>query len=99
MYRPVRSGKRVLRLQRNCAKGLLVLRNILSKNVPERFGLLRAEVDALLILNVYMIGCVLVDQSESKKEVPHTYAHLHTVGIVFAVIRCLRERDFGLWRL
>lgn len=65
--------------QSNGTEGLFVLRYVLAQDIPERFCLLRAEIDALRVLDGYRIGRILVYESEGKEKIPHTYAHLHAV--------------------
>src|ERR1700744_6524215 len=67
-------------LQCNGAKGLLILRNVLSEDVPKRLGLLRAEIDALQVLDGYGIGCVLMHEAKRQEEIPDAQAHLHAIG-------------------
>jgi hypothetical protein len=45
-----------LRLQVEFAEGLLVLVQVLPEDVPERLGLLRAEEDALVVLDGELVG-------------------------------------------
>jgi len=86
----------MLRLQGDLAKGLLILRDVLSEDVPKRLGLLRAEVDALRVLDGHGFGCILMHESKGQEEIPYAHTHLHAVGVVFAVIGRLRQVDFGL---
>ena len=71
------------------AEGLLVLGEILSQNIPQRLGLLRAQKDALLIADVDLLGALAGSQAENEQKVPHADAHLHAVGIDFAIVRGL----------
>lgn len=89
-------------IQRDWAKGLFVLREIVCKHVLQRLGLLRAQVNALEVRNLDLVGRglrVSVDGSEDKKEIPDGEPDLHRVGIGIAVVGCLGEGDLGVVRL
>ena len=85
-----------MRLKRNRSEGLLILGKVLAEHVPQSFGLLRAEVDAMMIFDVDLVGGVLMSDAEIEEEIPDAYAHLNAVGIGFAIIRGLAELDLGL---
>ena len=69
----------MVRFQSDGTEGLFVLRNVLSQDIPERFCLLRAEIDALRVLDGYRVGRILMHESKGKEKIPHAYAHLHAV--------------------
>ena len=85
-----------MRLERNRSEGLLILGEVLAEHVPESLGLLRTEIDAVMIFDVDLVGRVLMSDAEIEEEIPDAYAHLNAVGIGFAIIRGLAELDFGL---
>lgn len=88
-----------LGLQVQGSKRLLILGYVLPQYVPKRLGLLRTEKNRLMILNGHLLRAIAGRQSEDKLEVPHTYAHLHAVGIGFTIIGGLREVQLRLLRL
>src|SRR6185437_12119846 len=45
--------------QRDLAEGLFVLGEVVAEDIPQSFRLLRAEVDALKVLDVQLFGSVL----------------------------------------
>jgi len=79
MHWTLRDWQGGLRLQRDCPERLLILRNVLPENVPERLGLLRAEIYSLGILNGHRFRRFLMYKAKNKQEVPHADAHLHAV--------------------
>jgi hypothetical protein len=78
------------------AEGLLVLGKIVAEDVPESLGLLRAEVDALEVLDGELVGCVLRHGAEDQEEVPYTHAHLDAVGVAVAIVLGGGELEGGL---
>src|ERR1700761_1284041 len=50
-----------------------------------------------MVLDGDILGRVLMDQPEGKEEIPHAYAHLHAVSVIFTVVGSLSQVDFGLW--
>src|ERR1700744_1242650 len=72
-------------LQRDLTEGLLVLGEVVAEDVPEGFGLLRAEVDAFEVFDDELFGAFLGHGAEDEEEVPDAHADLHAVGVVFAV--------------
>ena len=62
----------------------------------QSLGLLRAEIDALEIAHLDLVLARLLQGAEDKKEVPDVDAHLHAVGVVFAVLGGIDELDVGL---
>src|SRR5579864_4707651 len=88
-----------LRFQPDLAESGLVLVDVLLQHVQKRFGLLRADVDALKVLDGDVIGSSLVHTAEQKEEIPQVYAHLHAVRVAFTVIGRAIELDFGSRRL
>src|SRR5690349_20378538 len=73
----------------------LVLRDILLQHVEQRFGLLRAHIDGLEVVDGDVIRRSLADAAEHQKEVPQVHANLHAVGIIFAVFRRVDELNLG----
>ena len=87
-----------MRLQIQLAEGLLVLGDILPQNVPQGFGLLRAEEDSLVVANAHLIGAFARSSAEYELEIPNAYAHLDAVGIGLAVVGSLDKVHLGLLR-
>src|SRR5579864_988218 len=89
-------GTRGLRLQLDLAEGGLILRHVLLQNVRQRFGLLRAQENALKILDADGVRRSLVHGSEQQEEIPQADAHLHAVGVMLAVVGGARKLDLRL---
>ena len=89
----------ILRFEVEFAKGLLVLVEILPKDIPERFGLLRAEEDPLMVLNAELVGALGVGLAEDKMEIPYADADLDAVGVGVAVSGGLLHVDARLLRV
>src|SRR5271165_4871586 len=83
------TGSGGVRLKFNLAEGCFVLRDILMQDVEQRFGLLRAQVHALEVLNVYGVGSGLADGAEHEEEIPKVDSDLHAVGVTFAILRAV----------
>jgi hypothetical protein len=86
-----------VRLKVKRPESLLVLSKILPQHVPQSLGLLRAEINQLVIANGYLLRALAGSQAKYELEVPDAYAHLHAVGIGFAIIRGLG--NVQLWLL
>jgi hypothetical protein len=95
----VRLGE--LLLEREGTEGLLVLGEIAAEDVPESFGLLGAEVDALEVLDGELVGVLLRHGAEDQEEVPDAHANLNAVGVAVAVVLGVAEFEGGLvcWRV
>src|SRR5208282_3577303 len=92
------TGSGGVRLKFNLAEGCFVLRDILMQDVEQRLGLLRAQIDALKVLNVHGVGSGLADGAEHEKEIPKVDSDLHAVGVTFAIIGAVTELDLGRLR-
>src|SRR5260370_37140335 len=79
------------------AEGLLVLGEVVAEHVPEGFGLLRAEVDALEVFDGELVGALLAHGPEDEEEVPDAHADLDAVGVTVAVILGAGELMRGLF--
>ena len=66
-------------------------RHILLQDVEQRLGLLRADIDALKVVDRDVIRRRLVHPAEHQEEVPQVHADLHAVGIVLAILRGVDE--------
>src|ERR1700752_3111739 len=86
----------VLRLKRDSTEGLFILSEVLAKHVPQSFGLLWAQVHAMVVFDVDLVGRVLVSDAEVEKEIPHADAHLNAVGVAFAIVRGFTQVNFWL---
>jgi hypothetical protein len=67
------------------SEGALVTGHILLQKSQQRLSLLRAEVNALEVLDLDMALGLLLQRAENQKEVPDIDPHLHAVGVAFAV--------------
>ena len=81
--------RREMRFQGKLAEGFLVLVQVVLENLEQRFGLLRTEIDALEIIELHLIRCLLTHRAKHEEEVPHAHPDLDAVGIVVAIIRRL----------
>lgn len=77
------------------AEGRFVLADVLLQDVEERLGLLRAQVNALKVLDIDQVGGVLGDETEHEEEIPEVGANLNGVGVAFAVVGTVDQMDFG----
>ena len=85
-----------LRLDRDDSEGLLILSKVLTEHVPQGLGLLRAKVDAAVVLYRDLIRDLRVRDAEVEGEIPNADADLHAVGVGFPIVRGLDEVDPGL---
>ena len=95
VHRPRRSQARV---QFDFAEGTLVAGDVLLQQPEQRFGLLRAKIDALKVANLDLGFGLLLQGAENHKEVPDIHSHLHAVGIGFAVVWSIGQLDVRLCR-
>jgi hypothetical protein len=84
------------RLERDAAEGLLILGQVLTEHIEECLGLLGAEIYPLKAADGYLVRGVLVCGAEGEEEVPDAGAHLHAVGVAFAVVGGFGDADPGL---
>lgn len=83
-------------LQRDIAKSHLVLFEVLAQHVPQSFGLLRTEVDALLVMDGYFFWCLLLGRAKGQEEIPDADTNLDAIGVGFAIIGGLGQDNAGL---
>jgi hypothetical protein len=86
------------RLEPNLAERGFVLAHILLQHIQQGFGLLRADVDPLEIMDLHVFRRGLVDIAKHQKKVPKVDPDLHAVGVAFAVVGRFVEYDPGLGR-
>src|SRR6202041_3047873 len=72
--------------ERDGAKGVLILEQVLLQQTAQCLGLLWAEVNRLEGVDGDLLDRFLVGGAEGKAEVPHAFLHLHAVGITLAII-------------
>jgi hypothetical protein len=89
------AGRSELWLEREGAEGLFVLGEVVAEDVEQGLGLLRADVDALEVLDLHFVSGVLAHGSEDEEEVPNTHADLDAVGVAVAVVFGVSRRDGG----
>ena len=87
---------RKLRIELDFAEGLFVVGDILLKHERQRFGLLRAQIDSLEVAQVDAWAVARNGHAKGEKEIPHTHADLHAVGIAFAIIVGVLNSNLGL---
>src|SRR3569623_1652994 len=81
------------RLQSKLAEGRLILRKVVLQHLQQRLGLLRTEINALVVLQLDLLGRILPHGSELKEDVLNAHPDLYAVCIVGAVVRSLRRDD------
>ena len=86
------------RVEFDFAEGAFVARYILLEKSKERFRLLRADINALKITNLYLSFALLLQGAEDHEEIPDIHPHLHAVGIIFAIVGAVRQLNIRLWR-
>jgi len=91
-----RSRVRHSRVELDLAKRVFVSRDIVLQNGQQGFGLLGAQIDTLKILDFDLGFALLMQSAKNQEKVPDIYPHLHTVGIVLAIIRCIDQLDVRL---
>ena len=91
----VRLGE--LLLEGEGAEGLLVLGQIVAEDVPESFGLLGTEVDALEVADVQLLRVLLGHCAEDEEEVPDAHTDLDAVGVTVTIIVGGGELERGLF--
>ncbi len=69
---------------------------ILAQHVPQRLGLLRAQVDGLVIADGDLVGAFAGGKAKNKLKIPNAHAHLDAVGVGLAIIGRLGEIDLRL---
>jgi hypothetical protein len=96
-------GRRVVALhlslravQRDRPECLLVLGHVVSKDVEQSFGLLRAEIDSLKVFHLDLIGRRTAQSAEDEHEVPHRETNLNAVGVGVAVVSGFVQGNAGL---
>jgi hypothetical protein len=90
-----RAGVRHLRIQLYLAKGVFVVGDILLQNRHQRLRLLRAQINALKVVDLDFRLAPLLHGAEDKKEVPYVDTYLDAVGVVLA-IACF-VYDLNIW--
>src|SRR5450631_3888926 len=78
-------------LQCDIAKSHFILFEILPQHVPQSLGLLRTQINSVLILYRQFLGICLLSCSEGEKEIPYTDTDLNAIRIAFTVFRRLRN--------
>ncbi len=85
-----------LGLKRDGPEGLFVLGDVLAEDVPQRFGLLRAQINTVRVLDGDVLRRLLMDETEGEEEVPYADAYLNTVGVALAVFLRFCHLDLRL---
>ena len=80
-----RTGRRS-RIQLDLTKGGFILHDVLAQHVPERLGLLRAQVNSLEVLYLHQILRGLRHGAERQQKIPHADANLDAIGVPVAII-------------
>ncbi len=80
------------------AECAFVIGNILLQNCRQRFGLLRAQINSLKIFYLNLVFRLLLHGAKDEKKVPYIHAHLHAVGVSFAIFGGIDHIKIGLRR-
>ena len=91
-----RSGRIHSRVEFDFSEGTLIIRHVLLQNRHQSFGLLRAEIDSLKIVNLDLGLALLLHGPKDQKEIPDIYADLHAIGIAFAIVGIIHQLDIRL---
>ena len=78
------------RIEFDLTKSSLVARYVLLKKSQQCLRLLRAQIDALKITDLYVRLALLLQGAKNKKKVLDIDPHLHAVRIVLAIVRIVR---------
>lgn len=89
----------MIRFNGDLAKGLLVVGKVLPEHIPERFGLLWADINALRDLEVYPVRGLLRGYAKGKIKVPDADADLYAVGITFVEVVGVLHIEIRLLRI
>ena len=96
MHLPLRTHPRI---EFDLAECVFITRDVLLQKPQQRLGLLRAEIDALKILDFHLGLALLLQRPKNQKEVPDIDPHLHAVGIAFAIVLIILQFDVRLgWK-
>jgi hypothetical protein len=95
MDRPLRLRLRA-GFKREMSERLLILRQVLTKHIPQCFGLLRTQVDPLESVDCNLVRRILMRCSEAQAKIPYAYLHLNAVRVALAIVGRLFEFHFGL---
>jgi hypothetical protein len=91
-----RSARHHPRVEFDLAECAFVAPDVLLKDAEESLRLLRAQVDALEVLD-FNLGLALLQQSsEDEEKIPHIHPYLHAIGIVLAIVARIRQLHIGL---
>ena len=86
------------RIKFDFAERVLISDHVLLQDCEQRLGLLRAQVNALKIPDLYLSLALLLECAKNQEEVPYIYPHLNAVCIGFLIIRRVEHLDVGLNR-
>lgn len=91
-----RAGNRHARIKFDLTECAFVSGDVLLQDGEQSFGLLRAEINPLKILNFDLIFGLLLQRAENEEEIPDVDAHLDAVGVGLAVLGSVDQLDIGL---
>ncbi len=86
------------RVELDLSEGGLVAGDVLVQERGQRFGLLRAQIDALKVVELDLALGGLLHSAEDEEEIPHIDPDLHAIGIIFAILGTLHKFDIRLIR-
>lgn len=84
------------RIEFDLAESAFVACHVLLQESEQSFSLLRTEINTLKIPDIDLGLALLLQRAEDQEKVPDIDAHLHTVGIVLAVVRSVGQLDVRL---
>ena len=85
-------------LQPDLAECRFVLRDVLLQHIEKRLRLLRAEIDALEVVNDHVLGAAFGQRAEGEKDIPEIRPDLDAVGVIFPIFGEFDKLDFRLSR-
>lgn len=86
-----------LRLQLDFTERGFILRHILLQDIQKSLRLLRADVDALEILDADPVRRGLIHDAEEQKKIPEVNPDLHAVRVALTVVRGSLQLDIRRW--
>src|SRR5215469_18481695 len=87
------------RIQLDLSEGRLVVQQVLLQDGVKSLGLLRAQVDALEVVDLDLGFVLLLQGTEHQEKVPHVYPHLHTVRVILTIVAGVGQLDRRLRRI
>jgi hypothetical protein len=94
-----RSGRSHPRIKFDFSERALVVADVLLQNRHQRFGLLRAEIDALKVMDFDLGLALLLHGPKDEEKIPDVDSDLNAIGIAFAIVGIIHQLNIGLRRV